>query len=115
MTSQEEAFSILRKWRDESAQLEYSDVIPWENSKGETFTIANGQRPTRIVDVSPGSVILRVDESPETRELELLGATFEYGDARESPFRDLPSEQYVCWLEIELADGRLIVFAERSE
>ena len=114
MASWDEAFLILKKWRDEKSPLEYSDVIPLETPQGET-TIASGQHFVRVVSVSPASVTFRFEGSLEEQELELIGATFEYMDSRETPFPDSPAGKYVCTLEIERPDGRLVIFSERSK
>jgi hypothetical protein len=73
MVSWDEAFLILKKWRDGSSPLEYSQVVPLETPQGETITIASGLRFVRIVSVSPGSVTLKPEFSGETEELELIG------------------------------------------
>ncbi|SRR5258708_4034834 len=118
MVSWTDAFLILKKWRDGDARgptpLEYSDVISGEDLQGESISMAWGIRPVAISAVSVGSVTLFFKESQESREMELLGASFKYEDSRNSPFPDSSEDEYVCTLEITRSDGRVIVLAERS-
>jgi len=114
MVSWGDAFLILKKWRDESTLLEYSEVIPWESPQGETIAMARGGWSARVAEVSPGGVKILLEDSRETRDWELIGASFEYMDSRESPFLESPTSSLVCALEIEFSDGRLIVLADKS-
>ena len=116
MISRDEAFLILKKWWDDKALLEWSEVTFSTNRQGETISIARGFWQVRVREVSSGSVTFRFDRSPEMRRLEVPeGTKFEYSDCREPRFLDLPVDDFACCLEVERPDGLRMIFGEKSE
>jgi hypothetical protein len=91
MVSRDEAFLILKKWRDDNALLEWSEVVFAEDPQGESNSMARGFWQVRVEEVTDDSVTLRFDGSLETRQLPIPEASeFAYSDRRESRFPDLP-------------------------
>src|SRR6266481_8955329 len=100
--SWQDAFLILKKWRDESTLFVFSEVINWE---GEPCAAGS---PAVIKSVDDGSGTVETSNG----KAELLGAEFSYsGGPSDSPFADSPDE-FACTLAAELPNGRSVVFSE---
>lgn len=118
MTSWDEAFLILKKWRDEETWLWFGPIVDSESGlsaqlhDSTTLTASIESVRTKDVDPDSGNVIL---DRPESAEWNFTGATFEYSDERESPFPDASPGQYPCSLEVTFPDGFKLVFAEMQE
>jgi hypothetical protein len=110
MVSWDDAFLMLNKWRDDPDPplISFMEVKPWLDRQGETIPIASGISVT-VKEVSAVTGKVTLDDSGASLQVELLGATFEYSDSRDSPLID---GVWVCSLEATCPDGRVLVFAE---
>ncbi|MGD0213456.1 MAG: hypothetical protein ABSB87_09500 [Terriglobales bacterium] len=113
MTSWEDAFLILNKWRDdpEPPLIAVMKVGEWPDEQGQTTSIAGGVSVfIKETSVSGGTVT--VDEAGLLSDIDLTGAVFEYSDSRDSPLVD---GDWVCSLVATFPDGEILVFAEHPE
>ncbi len=113
MTSWEDAFLILNKWRDdpEPPLISFMKVADWSGPQGETISIASGVSVfIRETSVAKGTVT--IDEAGVLSNVDLSGATFEYSDSRDSPLVD---GDWVCSLVATFPDGKILIFAEYPE
>jgi hypothetical protein len=118
MASKDEALLILDLWRDERTPLDFMEVVP-AFSKGEMISIERAIWPVRIAEVSRCRILLLSVHTPKEKSFELpVACTFTYSAApNDSPFLifaspEEGSERYGSVLQIESADGRMIILAE---
>src|SRR5579864_5652220 len=102
MTSWDDAFLILKKWRDDGTWLWFGPVIDsaFEHEQDETTMAGASIESVRIKEVDSAAGIVVLDRL-EFAEWDFTGATFEYSDERhESPFPDASPGQYPCALGV---------------
>jgi hypothetical protein len=109
MISSAEAFSIFRKWQQESSSVELLT-----GSVKEAPTLTPPHRLARVVDVSePKEIVLLPEGRGEHRaSVDLCGASFEYADPRETS--EPSSQVWVCFIEARLPSGQRWLFGERN-
>ena len=109
MISSAAAFSIFRKWQQESSLVELLT-----GSVKEAPTLRPPQRLARVVDVSePREIVLLPEARGEHRaSIDLCGVSFEYSDPRET--LEPLSQVWVCFIEARLPSGQRWLFGERN-
>ena len=109
MISSAEAFSIFRKWQQESLSVE-----PLTGSVQDAPTLRPPRGLARVVDVSEPKeiVLLPWGEGARRTSVDLCGASFEYADSRETS--EPLSRVWVCFIEARLPSGQKWLFGERS-
>jgi hypothetical protein len=100
-----DAFLIIKRWRDNQSLVLFgwlgmSGDVP--ASKGTTSLISS-------VDLASGSISNSNGES-----FDLLGASFEYTDSRDSPLND-SFDRYDEFIEVELRDGKWLTLAAMKD
>ncbi len=110
--SSSEAFSILDKWREDGAVIQFAYPV--------TQTGEHRYRWVRVSEVISGesaAAVLSVLRDPfPTVRVNLSGAKYEYGDHRE--FREderlanLAESQWVCFLSVEVPSGNKMILSE---
>jgi hypothetical protein len=109
--SSDEAFSILRKWREEGAILQFlfndtrtGKFRPWWVLVSKV-----------ISEGSPSVVLSKLDPFPFVR-VDLAAAAFKYGDSRELSddprLASLAEHGWVCFLLLDMPSGRLMMLSE---
>lgn len=109
MISSSEAFSIFRKWQQDSSSIELLT-----GSVQDATTPRPTHQLSRVVDVSePNEIVLQPwGEGRSRASVDLFGASFEYADPRET---SEPSSQVrVCFIEAKLPSGERWLFGERN-
>jgi hypothetical protein len=109
MISSDEAFSIFRKWQEESSSVELLT-----GSVQDAPTLKPPRRLARVVDVyEPKEIVLVVEGKRAHRaSVDLCGASFEYADPRETS--EPASQVWVCFIEAKLPSGERWLFGERN-
>ena len=104
MISSEEAFSLLRKWQSEKAPMKLLFAL---SSGGGTST-------GTLWEVTASTVQFVSTDRLGEFILSLVGATFEYGDAREAPpeLRDKSGAKYAGCLTARVPSGDRFCFFE---
>jgi len=109
MTSCDDAFLILKKWRDDPGPPLIYLLHVVANRQTQGASIASGSS-FRVLEVNSQTGLVELGGAfTDPVEIDLSDATFEYSDSRDSPLID---GKWVCSLEAALPDGELIVFAE---
>jgi hypothetical protein len=109
MITPEDAFSIFRKWEEESSLIEF---LP------EPVVDAPPLRPPRgllrVVDVlEPDEIVVRTEgKTGGPVPVDLRNALFEYADTRETSAPT--SRVWVCFIQVILPSGQTWLFAERD-
>ena len=109
MISSVDAFSIFRKWKEDS-----SSVQLLTGSVQDVPTLRAPRRLARVVEVSePKEIVLVVEGKGAHRaSVNLCGASFEYADPRETS--EPASRVWVCFIEANLPSGQRWLFGERN-
>ncbi|MGO9228657.1 MAG: hypothetical protein ACLQKA_05530 [Bryobacteraceae bacterium] len=108
MASWDEAFLILKKWRDDPGPPEINVLREFEQAHLAETVMSGGTVHVLRVDEVSGLVSVGW-EGAVTEEIDLTGAVFEYADPRSTRLID---GNWECSLEATFPDGTLIVFAE---
>ena len=108
MASWEEAFLILKKWRDDPGPPLITVFRPFPQEHLDEMVMSGGTK--HVLEASPdsGKILVGFNLS-DAEEIDLTGAVFEYSDPRSTRLLD---GKWECSLEAKFPDGTLIVFAE---
>ena len=109
MISSAEAFSIFRKWQQESSSIEFLT-----GSVQDAPILRPPRRLARVVDISePEEIVLLSGGRDEHRaSVDLFGASFEYADPRETI--EPSSQVWVCFIAARLPSGQRWLFGARN-
>jgi hypothetical protein len=109
MISPEDAFSIFRKWNEESSSIEF---LPEPGVDAPPLRPPRGL--LRVVDVSEPDEIVLLPEGKVGGPVpvDLRNALFEYAETRETSAQT--SRVWVCFIQVMLPSGQTWLFGERD-
>ena len=109
MTSLSDTFLIFRKWKEDSSWVELLsgplEDAPILRPPGTRFKVVDVLEPNEIALLPEG-------KSDHPFSVDLRGATFRYGDPRETYAST--SGVWVCFIEVKLASGQIWSLGERK-
>jgi hypothetical protein len=108
MVSWDEAFLVLKKWRNDPGPPLISVLREFRQAHIDEAVMNGGTAHVLEADPASGRVVVGLDSS-SSEEIDLTGAEFEYSDPRSTRLAD---SRWECSLEAKFPDGVLIVFAE---
>ena len=96
-----DAFLIFKRWRDNQSLVLFGLM----GLAGDTLATRGETARVELVDPASGSI-----SSTNGDTFDLLGATFEYRDERDSPFEETVTG-FAEFIEATLPDGRVYTLA----